>query len=76
MKNTRRRSKSSIANLLPNFVKPQDEFEVWVLGTWQHETGHARVEFIGSQTECIDFRATSDVRSTLSIRPTGRTLQA
>ncbi len=70
------RRKSSVASLLPNFVKPTDEYEVWVLGTWVHETGHAAVRFTGSVEECVSFRIKSEDRSRLSIRPTGRTIAA
>jgi hypothetical protein len=54
------------------YVKMTDEFEVWVLGTWDSETCHATVVFSGTQADCIEHRKTSENRSNLSIRPTSR----
>lgn len=73
---TTRTKETDFTTHFKNFVKPKDEFEVWVLGTWVHETGHADVVFTGDQEEAIAFRTKSAVRSTLSIRPTGRTIAA
>lgn len=73
---TKRTRTDSFTTILKTHVMPTREFEVWVLGTWQSDTCHARVVFTGSEEAAIQFRKASPIRSTLSIRPTGSLVDA
>lgn len=61
----------SLLNIFKKLPIAIPEYEVWVLGTWQHDTGHATVRFVGTEEECVAYRKASSERSKLSIRPTG-----
>jgi hypothetical protein len=72
-------TKTSTDSEMTKFAKKLSydyEYEVWVLGTWEHETGHATVVFTGNEAACVTHRVKSEKRSTLSVRPTGRIIPA
>lgn len=70
---TRRKNSSSVDHFKSYTPTPR-VYEVWVLGTWIPGTGEATVVFEGTMEAAVEYRANSDKRSTLAIRPTDRNL--
>lgn len=70
---TKRTGSSPVSDHFKSYSKPEELFEVWILGTWDRETCEAEVVFTGDLKACETHKATSARRGDLGIRPIAAT---